>query len=87
MSNGKKIRTRGKTSLSRQFQNLKKGDSVAVIREMAVASSFPERLQGRTGVVAEKRGMAYVVDINDNGKEKRFIIEPVHLKKVETKTK
>ncbi len=85
MSKGKRIRTRGKTPLSRQFQSLKKGDCVAVIREISVASSFPERLQGRTGIVAEKRGMAYVVDINDNGKEKRFIIEPVHLRRIENK--
>ena len=82
MSKGKRIRARGKIPLSRQFQTLKRGDSVAVIREISVASSFPERLQGRTGVVAEKRGREYIVEINDNGKEKKFIIGPVHLKKM-----
>ena len=84
MAKSKSIRMRGKTPLSRQFQNLEQGDSVSVIREIAVASSFPERLQGRTGTVAEKRGRAFVVDINDNGKEKKFIIEPIHLKKINT---
>ena len=82
MSKGKRIRTRGKTPLSRQFQNLKKGDSVAVIKELSVASSFPDRLQGRTGVISEKRGGAYVIVIMEGDKEKKFIIEPVHLKRM-----
>jgi len=84
MAKGKRIRTRGKTPLSRQFQNLKEGDSVAVIRELSVATSFPERLQGRTGTVLEKRGQAYVVQIKDQNKGKKFIIEPVHLKRMKT---
>ena len=82
MSKGKRIRTRGKTPLSRQFQNLKKGDSVAVIKELSVASSFPDRLQGRTGVISEKRGGSYVIVIMEGDKEKKFIIEPVHLKRM-----
>jgi large subunit ribosomal protein L21e len=78
----KKIRARGKISLSRYFQNLKSGDSVAVVKEISVSSSFPGRLQGRTGKVVEKRGRSYVVKIMDHDKEKTFIIEPVHLKKI-----
>ena len=56
MSKRKKIRTRGKLSLSRYFQELKEGDRVAIAREPSVQSSFPERMQGRTGVVEGKRG-------------------------------
>lgn len=78
----KSIRTRGKLQLSRYFQELKKGDPVAVVKEKSVSSSFPERLQGRTGEVIEKRGKAYVILIKDNEKEKKFIIEPVHLKRI-----
>jgi len=84
MVRGKRIRARGKIPLSRQFQDLKEGDLVTVIREISVASSFPKRLQGRTGVILEKRGKAYIVKIKDVKKEKRFIIEPVHLKRIET---
>lgn len=82
MTKGKKIRTRGKIQLSRYFQNLKEGDDVSIVRDLSVGFSFPERLQGRTGTVAEKRGRAYVVKIMDHNKEKKFIIEPVHLKKI-----
>jgi ribosomal protein L21E len=82
MAKRKNVRTRGKLPLSKYFQDFKVGDSVAVIRERAVASSFPERLQGRTGVVEDKRGKAYIVKIKDMTKEKKFLIEPIHLKKI-----
>jgi ribosomal protein L21E len=39
-------------------------------------------LQGKTGVVESKRGKAYVIRIKDQNKEKRFLIEPIHLKKI-----
>jgi len=79
----KSIRTKGKISLSRYFQKLKNGERVAVIREKAIQSSFPKILQGRTGVVEEKRGKAYLVRIKDQNQEKRYLIEAIHLKKIE----
>ena len=82
MSGRKKTRTRGKLQLSKYFQKLEKGDSVAVVREASVKSSFPTRLQGRTGLVESKRGKAYIIKIKDQAKEKRFLIEPIHLKKI-----
>lgn len=82
MSKRKKTRTRGKLQLSRYFQKLEKGDSVAVVRELSIKSSFPVRLQGRTGLIESKRGKAYIVKIKDQSKEKKFLIEPIHLKKI-----
>ncbi len=82
MGNKKSIRTRGKLEFSKYFQDLKEGDSVAVTRETAVQSSFPTRLQGRTGIVEGKRGKAVIVKIKDVSKEKKFLIEPIHLKKI-----
>ena len=82
MSKKKSVRTRGKLQLSRYFQNLKKGDSVAVVVERAVQSSFPKTLQGRTGIIESKRGKAYMVKIKDQDKEKRFLIEAIHLKTI-----
>lgn len=83
-SKKKPVRTRGKISFSKYFQELEKGDTVAVVKEQAVKSSFPERLQGRTGVVEGKRGNVYIVDIKDQNKEKKFLIAPIHLKKIKT---
>jgi large subunit ribosomal protein L21e len=78
----KQIRTKGKLQLSKYFQELKEGESVAVIRELAIPASFPKRLQGRTGQIEGKRGKTYIVKIKDQNQEKRFLIEPIHLKKI-----
>ena len=78
----KSIRTRGKLQLSKYFQELEKGDFVSVVREWSIACNFPERLQGRTGVIEGKRGRVCIVKIKDQNKEKLFLIEPIHLKKI-----
>ncbi len=78
----KRVRERGKIKLSRYFQELKPGDKIAIVRELALQPAFPRRLQGRTAIVEKKQGSAYVVKLKDGSKEKRFIIHPVHLKKL-----
>ena len=82
MVNRKPIRTRGKLQLSRYFQELDKGDIVAISREPSVLTNVPIRLQGITGVVEGNRGKACIVKIKDGNKEKRILIEPIHLKKI-----
>ncbi|MFA5953730.1 MAG: 50S ribosomal protein L21e [Candidatus Pacearchaeota archaeon] len=78
----KKVREKGKIKLNRYFQKFEKGDKVAVVIESSLNFSFPIRLQGRTGEIEDQRGKAYIVKIKDQNLEKRFIIEPVHLKKL-----
>ncbi|MFQ5531408.1 MAG: 50S ribosomal protein L21e [Candidatus Nanoarchaeia archaeon] len=78
----KLVRTRGKLKLSKWFQELKEGDSVSVVREVSINSNFPKRLQGRTGKIEGKRGKTYIVKIKDQDKEKKFLIQPIHLKKI-----
>ncbi len=78
----KKIRTRGKLPLSKYFQELKEGEKVAVAVERSQMASFPNRLYGRTGVVCEKRGRGYIIVIKDQEKEKRFLINAIHLKRI-----
>jgi ribosomal protein L21E len=82
MANRKSIRTRGKIQLSKYFQELKKGDAVAVVREVSVRADFPENIQGRTGYVEGKRGSSYEIKMNDRNREKKYIIAPIHLKKI-----
>jgi len=72
----------GKIKLSRYFQSFNEGDRVAVVRELAIPTGFPKKLQGRSGVIANKRGSAYLVKIKDLNMEKTYIIHPVHLKKL-----
>jgi len=80
----KKVRTRGKIQFSRYFQKFQEGDNVAVVVEPSIKSSFPKRLQGRTGKIEYKRGKSYFVKIKDQKKEKKFLIEPIHLKKIKS---
>jgi large subunit ribosomal protein L21e len=78
----KKKKSKGKEKITKIFRNLKEGDRVAVVIEPSEKTGFPEKLQGRTGIIEGKRGKAYIVKIKDYNREKRFIIKPVHLKKL-----
>lgn len=75
-------KSEGKEKISKIFQLLKEKDRVAVAIEPSEEINFPKRLQGRTGIIEGKRGKAYIVKIRDYNEEKRFIIKPVHLKKL-----
>ncbi|HLC53527.1 MAG TPA: 50S ribosomal protein L21e [Candidatus Nanoarchaeia archaeon] len=80
----KNPRRRGKFSLTRYFQKLKPGDMVAVVRELSLPLSYSTSLQGRTGKVLEKRGATYYVEIKDLNKPKRYLIHPIHLRRIQT---
>ena len=82
MPKRKSIRERGKIKFSRAFQELNEGDSVSIIIEKSMQPKFPKRMQGRTGKVFGKRGRSFLVKIKDSNKEKEFIVDPVHLKKI-----
>ncbi len=73
---------KGSLKLSKIFQKLEKGDRVAVTIDLSGKINFPKTIQGRTGVIENKRGSAYEVKIKDFNKEKTYIVKPVHLKKI-----
>ncbi len=78
----KKVRQKGKISLSRYFKKFKDGDRVAVVREKGIAASFPERIIGKSGQIIGIRGTYNLIKLNDGNKIKTFIIHPVHLRKL-----
>jgi len=82
MARSKKPREKGKVKLSRMFQEIKPGDKVCVDIELSEKANFLGKLQGRTGIVEGKRGKYWMVKIKEIGREKRFIILPIHLKKL-----
>ncbi len=82
MKGKKAVRTRGKIKLSKYFQEFENGNKVGVTIERAIDFNFPERLQGSTGVVEGKRGSHYLINIKTQEKNKKFLIAPVHLKKL-----
>jgi large subunit ribosomal protein L21e len=79
----KRLNQRGKLSLSKFFQKFQEGDSVAVVRDLTVPFGYNNRVQGRTGKVIEKRGSAYAVEIKDLGSPKVYLLNAIHLKKIQ----
>ena len=81
----KKIREKGKIRFSEYFKELKNGEKVSVVRELSIprGRGFSKSIQGRTGIIEGKKGKCYIVNIKI-GREKRFIIHPIHLKKLKS---
>tara|TARA_Y100000310_G_scaffold345284_1_gene463413 strand:+ start:6270 stop:6509 length:240 start_codon:yes stop_codon:yes gene_type:complete len=77
------MRDKGKFSFTRFFQKFKPGDSVAVAQELSVVFGYSKRLQGRTGKIIKKQGSAYEVEIKDFDKTKKYLIKPIHLKRIQ----
>ncbi|MDP3916926.1 MAG: 50S ribosomal protein L21e [Nanoarchaeota archaeon] len=79
----KKPSEKGKISIRKYFQELKKDDSVCFKAEPACQNGmyFP-RFHGKTGKIITKKGSCYEVAFKDGNKQKIAIVHPVHLKKV-----
>lgn len=82
MPKHKTPRQKGKFSFTSFFQKFQPGDSVAVVVELAQPFAYSKRLQGKTGKIVEKRGSSYYVEIKDFNKSKKYLIKPIHLKKI-----
>lgn len=82
MVKGKRIRTKGKIRFSEYFKKLNEGDKVSVVPEKGIRINFPSSIRGLTGIVKEFRGSYVVVELKDKNKVKKYIIHPVHLKRI-----
>ncbi len=82
MAKGKRMREKGKIRFSSYFKNLNNGEKVSIVPDAGVRSAFPKRIRGKTGIVLESRGKFKVVELKDGNKSKKFIIHPVHLRKI-----
>lgn len=79
----KSVRDRGLPPVSRFIQDFKPGDRVAIVIEPGIPKGQPHsRYHGRTGLIAERRGRAYVVEVRDGGAIKKIISRPEHLRAV-----
>ena len=78
----KNVKSRGKIRLSQYFQSFTDGDRVAIVRDQTFSPAFPCRIQGKSGVIAGKKGDAYVIKLMDGNQEKAYIIKPIHLKRL-----
>lgn len=78
----KRTREKGKFSFTKYFQEFQPGEAVSVVRELSLPLDYLKQIQGRTGKVVAKRGSAYEVAIFDYNKEKRYMIKPIHLRRI-----
>jgi large subunit ribosomal protein L21e len=78
----RKLKAKEKLTVNQMLQKFEIGDVVAIdIRRNAKNIPHP-RFNGRVGKIIEKRGRAYVVEINDYNVKKKIIALPADLKKV-----
>ena len=76
----RKLREKGKISLSKYFQRFKEGDKVTLKINPAVRKGvFNTRYQGKAGVIKAKSGSCYEVTIKDIKRQKTLLVHPVHL--------
>lgn len=77
----KSIREGRTNPITKRIQTFDENDLVHIIIDPSSQKGQPHpRFHGKTGKVAEKRGRAYIVEINDGNKAKRLIVRPEHLK-------
>jgi len=82
MLSRKRVRHKGKLNLSKVFANIKAGDKVSLVSDLSFRRAFPERYHGKTGTVIGNQGKSLIVSVYDGGKEKKFAIQKIHLKKL-----
>lgn len=77
----KSVRVGRTNPITKSIQSFHENDLVHIIIDPSVHKGQPHpRFHGKTGRVEEKRGRAYIVEINDGNKSKKLIIRPEHLK-------
>ncbi|MDH5460791.1 MAG: 50S ribosomal protein L21e [Candidatus Bathyarchaeota archaeon] len=80
----KKPRERGKIGLSKVLHEYKPGEKVVINLDPSVHKGMPHRrYHGRTGVITNKRGRAYVIEVTQGDATKEIIARPEHLKPVQ----
>ncbi|VVC00732.1 50S ribosomal protein L21e [uncultured archaeon] len=62
------------------ISGFKVGDCVSIDSQSKYSGMPHPRYRGRTGIITEQRGKAYVVEIRDGNMVKGLIIPPVHLR-------
>jgi large subunit ribosomal protein L21e len=76
----RKPREKGKTGLSKILREYTFGEKVVVKIDPSIHKGMPHRrYHGRIGVIAEKKGQAYIVNVTQGDATKQIIVRPEHL--------
>ncbi len=76
------IKSRRKLTVTDWIKDISVGDRVHIDIKPSVHPVPHRRYRGKTGVVVEKRGKAYVVEVYLGNKPKKLILKPPHVVKV-----
>jgi len=73
-------RERGKTGLSKILYEYKPGEKVVVKIDPSVHKGMPHRrYHGKIGVIVNKRGRGYIVNVTQGRAVKEIIVRPEHI--------
>ena len=76
----KKPRERGKVGLSKILYEYKPGEKVVIRAEPSVHKGMPHRrYHGKVGVIVNKKGRSYVVNVTQGNAIKEIIVRPEHI--------
>jgi len=76
----RKPREKGKTGLSKVLREYISGEKVVVKINPSIHKGMPHRrYHGRIGVIAKRKGRAYVVNVTQGDATKQIIVRPEHL--------
>ena len=76
----RKPRERGKTGLSKILREYKPAERVVIKLDPSVHKGMPHRrFHGKIGVITEKRGRSYVVNVPQGNAIKEIIVRPEHI--------
>jgi len=76
----KKPRERGKTGLSKILYEYKPGEKVVVKINPSVHKGMPHRrYHGKIGVIINKKGRSYIVNVPQGNAVKELIVRPEHI--------
>lgn len=78
----KKVREKGVLPVSSMLQKFSLGDRAYIILDSSIQKGQPHpRFHGKSGIVVERRGRSYVLEVMDGNARKRVISSPAHLRR------
>ena len=76
----RKPREKGKTGLSKILYDYKPGEKVVVKIDPSIHKGMPHRrYHGKIGVIVNKRGRSYIVNVAQGRAIKEIIVRPEHI--------
>ncbi len=79
----KNVRARGKVSVNKMLQTFKEGERVDFVFEPSIQNGMPlPKYLGHSGIIKNKQGHCYKVEVKDGKMLKTLLVHPVHLRGV-----